>query len=157
MPTSLAPRPRRICVTPVYLADSNFLIALLHARHAHSERAVAWLASHDEPGSVSLCRVAQMAVLRVLTNAAWLKEDVLPASAVWDAWDLLLTDDRFAQVQEPALLERHWRFLTGTFPAGRCAETDTYLAAFASAGGYRLLTFDRSFRQVDGLDVETVD
>lgn len=141
----------------VYLADSNFLIALLHERHAHSERAVAWLASHEEPGSLLLCRVAQMAVLRVLTNSAWLKEDVLPASAVWDAWDLLLTDNRFAQVQEPALLEGEWRFLTRAFPVGRCAETDTYLAAFARAGGYRLLTFDRSFRQFDGLDVEIVD
>jgi hypothetical protein len=27
-------------------------------------------------------------------------------------------------------------------------------AAFARAGGYRLLTFDRGFRQFEGLDVE---
>lgn len=157
MPTSLAPRPRRICASLAYLVDANFLIALLHVRHAHSERAVAWLASQAEPGSILLCRVAQMAVLRVLTNSAWLKEDVLPASAVWDAWDLLLTDSRFAQVQEPAFLEEEWRFVTRPLPAGRCAETDTYLAAFALAGGYCLLTFDRSFRQFDGLDVEIVD
>jgi predicted nucleic acid-binding protein len=29
-----------------------------------------------------------------------------------------------------------------------------YFAAFARAGGHRLLTFDRGFRQFDGLDVE---
>ena len=137
-----------------YLADTNFLIALLHARHAHSERAVAWLASHEESGSLLLCRVAQMGALRILTNPAWLKEDVLPAAAIWDALDLLLSDSRFSQVQEPARLEEEWRLLTQPFAVGRCAETDSYFAAFARAGGYRLLTFDRGFRQFEGLDVE---
>ena len=104
--------------------------------------------------SVVLCRITQMAALRVLTNSSWLKEDVLTAAAVWDAWDLLLTDYRFALVQEPSLLEKEWRNLARSFPPGRCAETDTYLAAFALAGGYRLLTFDRAFRLYDGLNVE---
>jgi predicted nucleic acid-binding protein len=30
---------------------------------------------------------------------------------------------------------------------------DAYLAAFALAGGYRLVTTDRGFRQFNGLDV----
>lgn len=137
-----------------YLADTNFLIALLHARHAFSERAVAWEDSLDEPSSVLLCRVAQMGALRILTNPAWLKEDVLAAAAIWDAWDLLLTDSRFSQVQEPARLEEEWRLLTEAYEVGRCAETDSYFAAFARAGGHRLLTFDRGFRQFEGLDVE---
>jgi hypothetical protein len=67
---------------------------------------------------------------------------------------LLLTDDRFAQVAEPSRLEAEWRFLTQAFAVGRCVETGTYFAAFARAGGHRLLTFDRGFRQFDGLDVE---
>jgi uncharacterized protein len=137
-----------------YLVDTNFLIALLHARHALSERAVAWLDAHEETSSVLLCRVAQMGALRVLTNPAWLREDVLPAAAVWVAWDLLLTDSRFSQVQEPARLEKEWRLLTRTFAAGHCAETDAYFAAFARAGGYRLLTFDKGFRAFAGLDAE---
>ncbi|MBV8201780.1 MAG: PIN domain-containing protein [Acidobacteria bacterium] len=137
-----------------YLVDANCLIAILHARHALAARALAWLDVQDEPGSILLCRIVQMAALRVLTNPSWLKEDVLSASAVWDAWDLLLTDDRFVQVREPAGLEKEWRLLTRAFPVGRCADTDMYLAAFARAGGHRLLTFDRGFRQFDGLDVE---
>ncbi len=137
-----------------YLADANFLIALLHARHSFSSRAVAWLGSQEEPGNVLMCRAAQLGVLRILTNPAWLKEDVLPAAAIWDAWDVLLADNRFAFVQEPARLEAEWRHLTRAFPAGRCVETDCYLAAFARAGGYRLLTFDRGFRQFAGLEAE---
>jgi toxin-antitoxin system PIN domain toxin len=137
-----------------YLADTNFLIALLHARHAFSERAVAWVDALEEPGSILLCRVAQMGALRILTNPAWLKEDVLAAAAVWNAWDFLLTDNRFSQVQEPARLEEEWRLLTEACAVGRCVETDSYFAAFARAGGHRLLTFDRGFRQIEGLDVE---
>jgi hypothetical protein len=135
-----------------YLADVNFLVALLHARHAKSAKAVAWLQDQEQPGIVALCRVAQMGVLRVLTNPAWLKDEALPAGAVWQAWDHLLTDERFVQVEEPARLEREWRSATASFPRGRCAETDTYLAAFARAGGYRLLTFDRGFRHLEGTD-----
>lgn len=135
-----------------YLADVNFLIALLHARHSASARAAAWLAGQDEPRSILACRVAQMGALRILTNPAWLKDDVLPARAVWEAWDLLLADDRFATVGEPPGLERAWRSLTEELPAGTCAETDTYFAAFAQVGGHRLLTFDRGFRRFGGLD-----
>jgi uncharacterized protein len=140
-----------------YLADTNFLVALLHARHSASERAVAWLNSQEEgPKIILLCRVAQMGALRILTNPAWLKEEVLPAAAVWEAWDLLLTDNRFSRVQEPARLEEVWRRLTRSLAAGRCAETDIYFAAFAIAGGHRLVTFDRGFRQFEELDVEVL-
>jgi predicted nucleic acid-binding protein len=47
--------------------------------------------------------------------------------------------------------------VTRDFAAGRNAGTDTYLAAFARAGGYRLLTFDRGFHQFEGLAVEIPD
>ena len=140
-----------------YLADVNFLIALLHARHALSERAVAWLGRQEQAGSILLCRVAQMGVLRILTNPAWLKRDALTATAVWDAWDLLLTDDRFTSIQEPAGIESEWRLVTQGFAAGRHAGTDAYLASFARAGGYSVLTFDRGFQQFEGLDVEIPD
>jgi len=140
-----------------FLADVNVLIALLHARHAASGRAIAWLDRQQESSSILLCRVAQMGVLRILTNPAWMKDEALPAAAIWEAWDVLLSDDRFARVEEPPRLEAQWRVLTQDFPAGRCAETDTYLAAFARAGGHRLLTFDRGFRRFEGLDVTMPD
>lgn len=137
-----------------FLADVNFLVALLHAGHAHAPTALSWLERHDGRRSILICRVAQMGMLRVLTNPRWLKADVQPAGRVWEAWDGLLDDDRFARVEEPAQLEATWRELTGGFPLGRCAETDTYLAAFARAGGHRLLTFDRGFGEFPGLEVE---
>lgn len=54
-----------------FLADVNFLVALLHARHTASPIANAWLDEQDEPACVAVCRVAQMGALRVLTNPSW--------------------------------------------------------------------------------------
>lgn len=135
------------------LADVNVLVALLHARHAASERTIAWLEREAGARDVLICRVAQMGVLRILTNPAWMKEDALPAARVWEGLDLLLTDERFARVEEPARLEAEWRRLTRSLPAGRCAGTDHYFAAFARAGGHRLLTLDRGFLEFDQLEV----
>jgi hypothetical protein len=136
-----------------YLADVNFLIALVHGRHAQAQRAAAWLEKQSPAPSILLCRVAQMGLLRILTNPSWLKEDVLAAREVWEAWDLLLSDDRFKAGSEPVGFEREWRRWTGSLRRGQQAETDFYLAAFAAAGGHRLLTFDRGFQRFQGLDV----
>ena len=136
-----------------YLADVNVLVALLHARHSGSRRAVAWLTEQEEPGAIHLCRVVQMGVLRVLTNRAWMKEEVLSAADVWRAWDTLLSDDRFAEVGEPRELELVWRKITRGFEPGRCAETDSYLAAFAVAAGYQFVSFDRGLERFPELDL----
>jgi toxin-antitoxin system PIN domain toxin len=136
-----------------FLADVNVLVALLHARHAASARTVAWLEREAAAREVLICRMAQMGVLRVLTNPSWMKEDALPAARVWEGLDLLLTDERFARVDEPARFETEWRRLTRSLPAGRCAGTDFYFAALARAGGHRLLTLDRDFLKFEQLDV----
>lgn len=138
----------------LWLADVNFLVALLDEKHKFSERAVRWLELQNSPQSVLLCRVAQMGALRVLTNAAWLKDEVFSAAEIWHALDFLLTDERFARVPEPTGLEATWRQLTYPVERGRSAETDSYLAAFALAGEYRMLTFDRGFLDFEGLEVE---
>jgi uncharacterized protein len=135
-----------------FLADVNFIIAILHARHAHSARAVSWLEGQQRARSILLCRVVQMGVLRILTNARWLGKEALSTADVWQAWDLLLSDDRFARTQEPGGLEVEWRRLTRNLPPGQSAETDTYLAAFAVAGGHHVLTFDRDFERFEGVD-----
>jgi toxin-antitoxin system PIN domain toxin len=138
----------------VSLCDVNVLVALLHERHTHSTRAVAWLDEQNEPESVLICRVAQMGALRVLTNSLWLKEDVMSAAEFWRGWDVLRRDNRFAMVSEPEDLEAAWRRITKPFPKGQTAETDAYFAAFASSTGFRLVTFDRGFRRFSNINVE---
>lgn len=134
------------------LADVNVLFALIYAAHAHGPRATAWLEGEVEEGGILLCRVVQMGVFRLLTNARLMKDEVLSPREAWAVWDSLWKDPRFARVDEPPRLEGAWRALVRDLPRGRCADTDSYLAAFALAGGYRLVTFDRGFGDYEDLD-----
>ena len=135
------------------LIDVNVLIALLHERHRHSADAVRWL-GRQIAGSILVCRVAQMGALRVLTQAVVMKEDVVSAVEFWQGWERLAADERFSFVEEPLALEETWREITHGFAKGRSAGTDTYLAAFARAGGWPLVTFDRGIAEFVGLQTE---
>jgi len=135
------------------LLDVNVLIALLHERHRHSAEAVRWL-DRQAAGAVLVCRVAQMGALRILTQPGAMKEDVLSAAEFWDGWQLLIADDRFSAVQEPPNLEDVWQAVTRSLPKGQCAGTDTYFAAFAQAGDWTLVSFDRGFATLPNIRTE---
>lgn len=135
------------------LVDVNVLVALMHARHVHSARAVRWLAVHEAPGTVAGCRVSQMGALRILTHPSAMKNEVKSASEFWDGWQALIDDDRFTLVAEPSGLENAWRTLGAALPRGQPAETDCYLAAFAIAGKLSLVSFDRGLRRFAALDL----
>jgi len=136
------------------LVDVNLLLALLHERHAFSAKAVAWLDEQSGSGSVAICRIVQMGVLRILTRPSIMKDDLLTPSEFWQGWSVLMADARFFIVSEPTQLESVWRELTVSLPRGQCAETDAYLAAFAQAGGYSMATFDKGFQRYPDLDLE---
>ncbi len=74
----------------------------------------------------------------------------------WTIWDRLLLDERFILVGEPAGLESAWLTICASLPANKVAETDTYLAAFALAGGHTLATFDKGFAKFEGLQTKIV-
>ena len=134
------------------LVDVNVLVALMHARHVHSAASVNWLAGHDDPGAVVICRVSQMGALRILTHPSAMKDEVKSASEFWDGWQRLM-DERFALVSEPAGLQNAWRALTAALARGKSAETDCYLAAFAIAGNHSLVSFDRGLRRFASLNL----
>jgi len=94
-----------------------------------------------------------MGALRLLTNSKVMGEFVLSSEQFWQGWDLLLADDRFVGVAEPSNLESVWRQIT-TASEKSWADTDTYLAAFAIAGGHKLVTFDRGFQKYLSLKLE---
>ena len=95
-----------------------------------------------------------MGTLRILTQRAAMKEDTLSAEEFWHGWDMMMGDDRFLRVEEPRGIETAWRGITAAIRKGQCAETDAYLAAFAQAGGWSLVTFDRGLRRFPGLHAE---
>jgi predicted nucleic acid-binding protein len=66
----------------------------------------------------------------------------------------LLRDDRVSlRIEEPSGVEPRWRRLALRDQPSPKLWMDAYLAAFALAGGYRMVTTDRAFRQFPELDL----
>ena len=130
-----------------FLPDVNVWVALFSAQHVHNEAAVSWI-SEVRDQSVAVCRIAQMGVLRLLTNEHVMGVDVVPQAKAWELYDELMSDPRFYFLAEPDNLEDEWRPLTRQRRAGHSAWTDAYLAAFAKTAGLRLVTFDKQLKEL---------
>jgi toxin-antitoxin system PIN domain toxin len=139
------------------LCDSNVWLALTLFDHAHHNAARGWFESVTQPGAVLFCRATQQAFLRLLTTAAVLAPYGIPPltnQQAWNAYEGLLADDRIVfQAREPAGLESRWQQLAVRETASPKLWMDAYLAAFALAGGYRMVTADAAFTQFAGLDL----
>ena len=71
--------------------DVDVVVALLQARHVHSARAVRWLGERIEPGSLIICRVAQMGALRGQRAGT---DAYFAALALAGGWILTVVADR---------------------------------------------------------------
>jgi toxin-antitoxin system PIN domain toxin len=140
-----------------WLCDNNVWLALALSGHVHHASARDWLETVVAPASVHFCRATQQAFLRLLTNAAVLApygNPPLTNRRAWRAYEALLADDRIVfRAQEPAGLDLHWKELALRDTASSKLWMDAYLAAFALAGGYRMVTTDTAFRQFGPLDL----
>lgn len=142
------------------LCDSNVWLALALSKHVHHAAAAKWLQTVTDASSVFFCRSTQQAFLRLLTNAAVLAPyGNLPLTnrQAWLAYETLLGDDRIMfRGEEPAGLDVRWKQFAARSTASPKLWMDAYLAAYALAGGHRLVTTDVAFRQFRGLDLVVV-
>ena len=137
------------------LVDSNVWLALSLSKHTFHSAAHRWLARQSPREPALFCRVTQQSVLRLLTTSAVLAAYGIPPlsnKAAWSAYEGFLADKRIAWVEEPPGLEPHWKKLAGVAKSSPKLWMDAYLAAFAMAGGYRLVTTDKAFKHFKGLD-----
>jgi toxin-antitoxin system PIN domain toxin len=145
----------------VQLCDSNVWLALALSRHVHHAGSRDWLDTIAEPASVLFCRATQQTFLRLLTNVSVLApygNPPLTNRQAWSAYEALLADDRIVfQAREPPGLEVRWKQLAVRGTASPKLWMDAYLAAFAQAGGYQMVTTDTAFRQFSGLDLLLID
>jgi uncharacterized protein len=145
----------------VWLCDNNVWLALALSGHVHHASARDWLETVVEPASVLFCRATQQSFLRLLTNTAVLApfgNPPLTNQQAWSVHEALLGDDRIVfRSQEPAGLDFHWKAYALRDTASPKLWMDAYLAAFALAGGFRLVTTDTAFRQFSGLDLLLLD
>ena len=134
-----------------FLVDVNAWLALCTDRHVHYGAAHRWFAS-VAPGQAFLCRLAQLGLLRLLTNRQVMRQDVLSQAAAWRTYDRLREDVRVAYTDEPPGLEAAFRRLTQTHLPATGGWTDAYLAALARTRGLTVVSFDQGFRRLEGID-----
>jgi len=97
--------------------------------------------------------VTALGFLCLATNAAAMGGQPLTVPQAWQAYGDFRRLPEVVLAAEPESCEtwlEHWAL--GDSPAPR-HWTDAYLAAFAKAGGLRLVTFDGDFNRFDGLDL----
>jgi toxin-antitoxin system PIN domain toxin len=136
------------------LADTNIWLALALSKHVFHRAVRAWFARRKPPEAVLFCRSTQQSFLRLLTTSAVLAPYGIPPlsnKAAWSAYEGFRADHRIAWADEPHGLETHWKKLAaGPRPSPKLW-IDAYLAAFALAGGYRIVTTDKAFKQFSRL------
>lgn len=125
------------------LLDVGVWLAAVWAGHVHHPRVAVWFG--EQTGDLRLCRVTQMGLLRLLSNRAVMRDDVLARADAWRVIDRLRADDRVQWAGEPAQLEQAWRAISARDDNSHKLWTDDYLASFAQAAGLTLVTLDTGF------------
>lgn len=139
------------------LCDTSVWLTLALPDHVHHPIARTWFEAIAEPSTALFCRSTQQSFLRLLTTERMLARygnRPLGSGEAWSVYETLMADDRVAfRAGEPDDLEVCWKQYTDRSQATPKLWMDAYLAAFAAAGDYRFVTFDRAFRQFSGLDL----
>jgi toxin-antitoxin system PIN domain toxin len=123
--------------------DTNVWLALVWERHSHAEVARDWFRQCGEERFL-FCRFTQLALLRLLTTRAVMREHVKSMAGAWEVYDRCCSDERIAFLPEPDGLDPRLRALAKSRHPSPKVWTDAYLAAFASAAGLKLVTFDKA-------------
>lgn len=141
------------------LCDTNVWLALSLSKHSHHQVTVKWFEKQSDSKSVCFCRATQQSYLRLLSTTKLLGafgNDALTNRQAWGAYSALLEDYRVSFAPEPPDLDSRWTHYGLRDTASPKLWMDSYLAAFAVAGGLQLVTLDRGFRQFEGLNLEVL-
>jgi toxin-antitoxin system PIN domain toxin len=134
------------------LLDINVWIALSLTNHRHHARAQAyWFEESNE--ELAFCRVTALGFLRLMTQPLVTGDPPLSVAQAWQAYQSFRDLPEVGLVPEPPTCDSLLEAWATSAKAPRRLWTDAYLAAFAKAGGFRLVTFDADFRRFPGLDL----
>ena len=122
------------------LLDVNVWLAGSWARHAKHPAAKRWM--DDQRDDLAFCRITQMALLRLMSNAAVMGTDVRTRRQAWDLVHTLQSDPRVTFLAEPQGIELLWIAFSKRDDKSHLLWTDDYLAAFAQVAGAELVTLD---------------
>jgi len=134
----------------MHLPDVNVWLALAFDSHQHHAPAVAWF-SAAEVESCCFCRATQQGFLRLATTPRIMTNQALTLKEAWLAYDDLCNDPPVVFADEPSGIEPLWRSHTQHNMYSPKVWNDAYLAAFAQAADFELVTFDRGLTQIKDL------
>lgn len=134
----------------MHLLDVNVWLALAFESHQHHPRAAEWFAL-AQPGSCCFCRLTQQGFLRLATMPKIMSPQALTLTEAWQAYDDLYNDPRVVFADEPSGIESIWRSHTQQNRYSPKVWNDAYLAAFAQAADFEMVTFDQGFAQYKSL------
>jgi hypothetical protein len=126
--------------------DVNLWIALAAEGHVHHLPATDWFSAQPD-ASVAFRRITQMGLLRLLTNSNVMGRAPRTILQAWETFENLRADRRLVFATEPDGIESAWPQLMTQAGVGPSSWTDAYLAAFAEAHSYSLVTFDAGFER----------
>jgi toxin-antitoxin system PIN domain toxin len=134
----------------MHLPDINFWLALAFASHNHHARAAEWFAGVPA-GACAICRLTQQGFLRLATTPKVLARRPVTLIEAWRLYDRLFADPHVVFAEEPANLETHWRHYTQRRSFSPKVWNDAYLAAFARAASFEVVSFDTGLAQYKGV------
>lgn len=135
----------------IFLPDVNLWLALAFESHTHHSAAKGWFDGLTGDACV-FCRMTQQGFLRLATNAKAFGDEAVTLAEAWGIYDAFMADQRIYFGLEPSGIEPFWRDYTFRRTFSPKVWNDGYLAAFARAAGYHLVTFDQGFSQFADLD-----
>lgn len=133
------------------LLDASVWLPLSAPDHVHHGRARRYW-DEEAAEELAFCRVTALALLRHLTNPRILGEAALDGKGAWQALRTWLNVPHIVMHNEPPGLDEVLGRWGGDLELRGGHWIDAYLAAFAMAGGYRLVAFDRDFQRYRGVD-----
>lgn len=138
------------------IADVNIVFALVNERHAFHKRACKWLDSQKAGFRIGICRLVQMALIRLLANKAAMDGDPLTLSQAWKVYADLIQDPAFGFFPEPTGFQAIWIQLCEPYGASPKVLSDAYLAALARTSDIPLVTLDSDFENFPEVSIVAV-
>jgi hypothetical protein len=131
------------------LPDVNVWLALAFDFHYHHASAKNWYERSSE--TCCFCRWTQQGFLRLATNPTVFKDEAVSLEQAWHLYDAVLRDSRNAFTDEPRGVDVYWREYTQRRSFSPQVWSDAYLAAFARAASFELVTFNKGLAQFKNL------
>ena len=86
--------------TTLLFPDINVWVALTYEGHVHHTTAATWFTALPPDVTLAFCRFTQLGILRLLTTAVVMGDEVMTQPQAWAAYDRWLQDPRVDFVDE---------------------------------------------------------